>query len=59
MNNGEAISKFFSKLVALNNQIKLCGKKISEHHKVENVLRVLPAKFDHIVVVIEESKDLS
>lgn len=55
----EAIVKFFSRLVILANQMKLCGEKISELLKVEKLLRSLPAKFDHVVVTMEEFKYLS
>lgn len=58
MNDGEAISEFFLKLMVLTNQMKLCREKIYELQKVEKVLRVLPAKFDQIIVAIEESKYL-
>lgn len=55
----EAIVKFFSRLVILANQMKLCGEKISELLKVEKLLRSLPTKFDYVVVTMEESKYLS
>ncbi|XP_058783536.1 uncharacterized protein LOC131658239 [Vicia villosa] len=59
MSDGEVIVEFFSKLVVFTNQMKSCGEKISEMHKVEKALRDIPAKFDHIVMSIEESKYLS
>lgn len=58
MNDSEEITEFFSKLVVLTNQIKSCKEKISKLHKVEKVLITFLAKFDHIVVAIDESKDL-
>lgn len=40
-------------------QIKSHGEKISELQKVEKILRDHSAKYDHIIVAIEESKYLS
>lgn len=59
MKHDETVVKFFSKMVDLKNQMKSYGENTSELQKVEKVLRALPVKFDHIVVEIEESKDLS
>ncbi|XP_050895721.1 uncharacterized protein LOC127102394 [Lathyrus oleraceus] len=59
MKYDETIIEFFSKMVGLINQIKSYGEKTPELRKVEKVLRDLPLKFDHIVVAIEKSKDLS
>lgn len=38
--------------------MKSYGEKTSGLEKVENALRAISVKFDHIVVAIEESKDL-
>lgn len=59
MNDDEEISKFFSRLMMLTNQLKKCGEKITELHKVEKILRSLTVKFDHIVMDIEKSKGIS
>lgn len=58
MNDGEEVAEFFSRLMFLTNHIKLCDDKIIELKFFEKVLRSLNAKLDHIVAVIEESKDL-
>jgi hypothetical protein len=39
--------------------MKNCGGNLNEQEKVEKVLRTLTSKFEHIVVTIEETKDLS
>ena len=52
----ETIVEFFSKMVALTNQLKACGEKTFELQKVEKVLRVLPIKFNHIMVEMKESR---
>ena len=41
------------------NQIRQNGDELADHKVVEKVLRSLPRKCDAIVVVIEESKDLT
>lgn len=59
MKDGKSIVESSLKLVVLTNQKKSCGEKIYEMQKMEKVLRALPIKFNHIVMVIDESKDLS
>lgn len=58
MKDDETITEFFSKMVALTNQMKSREEKTFELRKVENVLRDLSLKFGHIVVALEELKDL-
>ena len=41
------------------NQIKVYGKVLTSRSVVSKILRSLAPKFDHILVSIEESKDLS
>lgn len=38
--------------------MKFCGDKVSEQHVIHKVLRSLLPKYDHIVITIEENKDL-
>lgn len=52
MNDDEADTYLFSRLVFFTNQMKSCGDKIIKLRNVEKVLRDLTAKFDQIVVVI-------
>ncbi|KAK2442743.1 putative mitochondrial protein [Trifolium repens] len=59
MKGDEKISDYFTRLVTLTNQMKNCGSNLEEQETVEKVLRTLTSKFDHIVVTIEETKDLS
>ncbi|WJX34995.1 hypothetical protein P8452_23045 [Trifolium repens] len=59
MKNDETVADYFTRLVTLTNQMKNCGSNLDEQETVEKALRNLTPKFDHIVVTIEETKDLS
>ncbi|GAU17035.1 hypothetical protein TSUD_105340 [Trifolium subterraneum] len=55
----EAVAEYFTRVETPTNQMKNCGSTLSEKEMVEKVLRTLSHKFDHIVVTIEQTKDLS
>ena len=46
-------------MIRLVTQIRSHGETLEERRIVEKFLRSLPTRFDAIVVVIEETKDLS
>ena len=56
MKENEILNEFSFRLV---NQMKPYGEEISDKRIVEKLLISLPNKFDPIVAVIEETKDLS
>jgi len=58
MEETESIGDYFGRLQVLANSITSCGDTITNLTLVEKVLRTLNPRFDHIVVAIEESKDL-
>ncbi|XP_019442233.1 PREDICTED: uncharacterized protein LOC109346948 [Lupinus angustifolius] len=58
MEERETISDYLTKILTLTNQMKACGEEVRDQSVIEKVLRTLTLKYDHIVVAIEESKDL-
>ncbi|KAK2993910.1 hypothetical protein RJ640_012784 [Escallonia rubra] len=59
MKEDESLKDYFSRFLELINQMKTHGEDISDQRIVEKTLISLPKKFDPIVAVIEETKDLS
>src|ERR1051325_10341293 len=58
MEDNESIFDFFTRVTKLVNQIKICGEVLTTRAVVSKTLRSLAPKFDHVVVAIEEGKDL-
>lgn len=59
MNDLESIDDYYKKIIVIVNSLKYDGKYILDVEVMDKILRTLPSKFEHIVCVIEESKDLS
>ena len=59
MKENETLNEFSSRFMELVNHMKSYGEEISDKRIVEKLLISLPDKFDPIVAVIEETKDLS
>lgn len=59
MEESESVDDFFTRVMKLVNQIKMCGDVLTSRSVVSKILRSLSPKFDHVVVDIEESKNLS
>ncbi|XP_014499020.1 uncharacterized protein LOC106760102 [Vigna radiata var. radiata] len=58
MEEGDRVGDFFSQILTIANQMKTCGEAITNTMIIEKIMRSLQLMFDHIVVAIEESRDL-
>lgn len=59
MGENKNIANFFTRVTRLVNHIKICEEVITSRSLVAKILRSLIPNFDHVVVSIEESKNLS
>jgi hypothetical protein len=59
MKDSDTVDSFYTCVIGLINYIKSHGETIEYRKVVEKVLRILPPKFDTLVVTLEERKDLS
>ena len=58
MEKSESIESYFSCLSDIKNEMRLNQYNLSDRTFIEKILNTLPIKFDHVVVVIQEMKDL-
>ncbi|CAO2830911.1 unnamed protein product [Amaranthus hypochondriacus] len=59
MKKGELMKDYFSRVIEIVNQMKSYGENISDEKIVKKILLTLTEKYDDIVAIIEETKDLS
>ncbi|CAN0923519.1 hypothetical protein LINGRAHAP2_LOCUS33605, partial [Linum grandiflorum] len=59
MKEGKSIKDFHSRVAEIVNQIKVTGETIDETKIMERIIHSLMPKFEHVVAVIEETKDLA
>ncbi|WVZ04379.1 hypothetical protein V8G54_025185 [Vigna mungo] len=58
MEDNDKVNEFFSRVITVVNQIRACGDKIIDAMIIEKIMRSMPAAFDHLVITIEETRDL-
>ena len=59
MKENESVVDFSSRISNVVNQLKSNGEDYQEQRIVEKILRILPHKYDNLVMTIEEAKDLT
>lgn len=59
MKLNEAMQEYISRMMAVVYQMRAFNDNISNQKVIKKVLRIISPHFDHIVIAIEESKDLS
>ena len=59
MKLGESVTGYFTRVLLTTNNMRNFGEDVSEVKIVEKILRTLTEKFNYIVFLIEESKDIS
>ncbi|KAL5718443.1 hypothetical protein ACHQM5_011344 [Ranunculus cassubicifolius] len=58
MRESEVLKDYFTRFLDVVNQMKTYGEPISDQRVVEKILIILPERYDSIVSVIEQTKDL-
>lgn len=49
---------YFSRVINIVNHLRSISDDVHEEKVIVKILNCIPKKFDHVIIVIEESKDL-
>ncbi|XP_014492032.1 uncharacterized protein LOC106754528 [Vigna radiata var. radiata] len=58
MGEEETVTDYVGRIQAFVNDMRACGKVVKDRKIIEKILRTLTPQYDHIVITIEECKDL-
>ena len=59
MKDSENVDTFYTRVVGLINRLKSHGEAIEDRRFVEKILRILPLRFESLVVTLEEHIDMT
>ncbi|XP_074373661.1 uncharacterized protein LOC141714012 [Apium graveolens] len=59
MKETESVEDYFNRVVSISNQLMVNGEELKDQRIIEKILRSMSKKYEHIVVAIDESKNLS
>ncbi|XP_074336751.1 uncharacterized protein LOC141673923 [Apium graveolens] len=59
MKESGMVEGFYNRTILIVNQLHVNGEDISDKRVLEKILRSMTRKYEHVVVAIEESKDLN
>jgi len=58
MEESDTVVEYFDKVQEHVNAMRACKDKVSNQYVADKILQTLPPRFDHVVVAIEETRDL-
>ena len=59
MNNSENVDQYMTRVMGIVNQLRTNGEELDDQSAVEKILRGLPTKYEMVVIIILEYKDLT
>jgi len=59
MKESDNINTFMTKLIEMGNQLRVHGEEKSDYQIVQKILISLPKRFDIIVAMMKQTKDLT
>ena len=59
MKDLDTVDSFYTRFVGLINKLKSHGEDIEDQRVVAKILRILPPRFENLVVTLEEHIDMS